>query len=95
MYIISDRDNSKVLWNTFKGWKRKLSNYRSKADEIKKKNMEIEKFPTDPKYVKLHKGDSDEHIDVENSVTTDPSVSGSNDSLCDVIAESENEYSKE
>ena len=95
MYIISDRDNSKVLRNTFKGWKRKLSNYRSKADEIKKKNMDIEKFPTDSKYVKLDKGDSDEHIDVENSVTTNPSISGSNDSLCDVIPESENEYSEE
>ena len=34
--------------------------------------MDIEKFPTDPKYVKLDKGDSDEHINVENSVTTDP-----------------------
>ena len=75
MYIISDRDNSKVLRNTCKGHKRKLSNYRSKVDEIKKKNMDIEKFPTDPKYVKLQKGDSDENINVENSVTTDASAS--------------------
>ena len=57
--------------------------------------MDIEKFPTDPKYVKLDKGVSDEHIDIENSVTTDPGLSGSNDSLCDVIPESENEYSEE
>ena len=57
--------------------------------------MDTDKFPMDPKYVKLDKGDSDEHINVENSVTTDPSVSGSNDNLSDVIPDSENEYSKE
>ena len=62
---------------------------------MKKKNMDTDKFPMDPKYVKLDKGDSDEHIDVENSVTTDPSVSGSNENLSDVVPDSENEYSKE
>ena len=62
---------------------------------MKKKKMDMDKFPMDPKYVKLDKGDSDEHIDVENSVTTDPSVSGSNDNLSDVVLDSENEYSKE
>ena len=41
--------------------------------------MDTEKFPMDPKYVKLDKGDSDEHIDVENLVSIDLSVSGSND----------------
>ena len=62
---------------------------------MKRKNMETDKFLMDPKYVKLDKGDSDEHIDVENSVTTDPSVSGSNDNLSDVVPDSENEYSEE
>ena len=57
--------------------------------------MDIEKFPTDPKYVKLQKGDSDENINVENSVTTDASASGSHDTFSDVIAQSENEYRKE
>ena len=57
--------------------------------------MDIDKFPIYPKYLKLDKGDSDEHIDVENSVTTYPSVSGSNDNLSDVIGDSENEYSEE
>ena len=57
--------------------------------------MDIEKFPIDPKYVKIDKGDSDEHIDAENSVTTDPSVSGSNDNLSDVVPDSEHEYSEE
>ena len=49
----------------------------------------------DPKYFKLNKGDSDEYIDVENSVTTDLSVSGSNDNLSDVVPDSENEYTEE
>ena len=62
---------------------------------MKKKNMDTDKFPMDPKYVKLDKGDSDEHIDAENSVTTDPSVSGSNDNLSDVLPDSENEYREE
>ena len=52
---------------------------------MKKKNMDTEKFPMDPKYVKLDKGDSDEHIDVENSVSIDLSVSGSNDNLSVLI----------
>ena len=54
--------------------------------------MDTEKFPMDPKYVKLDKGDSDEHIDVENSVSIDLSVGGSNDNLSDVRPDSENEY---
>ena len=54
--------------------------------------MDTEKFPMDPKYVKLDKRDSDEHIDVENSVSIDLSVSGSNDNLSDVCPDSENEY---
>ena len=57
--------------------------------------MDIDKCPIDSKYVKLDKGDSDEQIDVENSVTIDPSVSGSNNNLSDVIHDSESEYSKE
>ena len=81
-----------MLWNTFKGRKRRLSNYRPKADEMKKKNMDTEKFPMDPKYVKLDKGDSDEHIDVENLVSIDLSVSGSNDNLSDIHPDSKNEY---
>ena len=81
-----------MLRNTLKGRKRKLSTYRSKADEIKKRNMDTEKFLMDPKYVKLDKGDSDEHIDVENSESIDLSVSGSNDNVSDVRRDSENEY---
>ena len=55
--------------------------------------MEIDKCPIDTKCVKVDKADSDEHINVENSVTKDPSVS--NDNLSDVVPDSEHEYSEE
>ena len=58
-----------------------------------KKNMDIAKSPIEPKYLKPGKVETDEHIYVENSFTTGPSVCGSNDNVFDVRSDSANEPS--